>query len=131
MPPPSFVFGFVPDSQTTFNFPFKGALRLLAMKRNILFSVYDNKNSPQTAENPLGIILLQVGALLSLSLRFYCVITFALNVTPCSYPNKRAKLALTSLPRGAFSATSRKQTKGRQKYFNGGGGANARLKGIY
>jgi len=60
--PLSFVFGYVPDSQTTFNFHFKGALRLLAMKQNILFSAYDNKNSPQTAENPLGIILLQVGS---------------------------------------------------------------------
>jgi len=91
MPPPSFVFGYVPDSQITFNFPFKGALRLLSMKRNILFSAYDNKNILQTAENPLGIILLQGGVILSLSLRFYCVISIALNVTPCSYLNKRAK----------------------------------------
>jgi len=62
MPPPSFVFGYVPDSQTTFNFPFKGALRLLAMKRNLLISAYDSENSPQTAKDPLGIILLQVGS---------------------------------------------------------------------
>jgi len=40
------------------------------MKRNISFSAYDNKNNPQTAENLLGIILLQVGAIFSLSLRF-------------------------------------------------------------
>jgi len=63
LPTPSFVFGYVPDSQTTFNFLFKGAFRLLAMKQNLLISTYDNKNSPQTDENPLGIILLQVGSL--------------------------------------------------------------------
>jgi len=61
------------------------------MKQNILFSTYDNKNSPQTAENPLGIILLQVGSILNLSLRFYCVISFVLNMTPCTYTNRRAK----------------------------------------
>jgi len=57
-----FGFDYVPDSRTTFNFPFKGALRLLAMKRNLLISVYDNENSPQTAKDSLGIILHQVGS---------------------------------------------------------------------
>jgi len=61
MPPSSFVFDYVPGSQTRFNFPFKGAFRLLAMKRNLLITAYDNENSPKTAEDPLGIILLQVG----------------------------------------------------------------------
>jgi len=59
---PAVVFGYVPDFQTTFNFPFKGALRLLAMKRNLLISAYDKENSTQTAKDPLGTILLQIGS---------------------------------------------------------------------
>jgi len=63
MPPPSFVFGYVPDFRLRqFYFPFKSALRLLAMKRNLLISAYDNENSPKTSEYPLGIVLLQVGS---------------------------------------------------------------------
>jgi len=42
-PPPSFVFGYVPDSRTTFNFPFKGVLRLFATKRNLLISIRQRK----------------------------------------------------------------------------------------
>jgi len=34
----------------------------LAMKRNLLISAYGNENSPQTVEDSLGIILLQVGS---------------------------------------------------------------------
>jgi len=52
----------VPDSQTTFNFPFKGALQLLAMKQNLIISAYDKEISPQTAKDTLGIILFQVGS---------------------------------------------------------------------
>jgi len=54
MPPSYLVFGYVPDSQATSNFPFKAALRLLAMKGNLLISTYNNAISPQNAEDSLG-----------------------------------------------------------------------------
>jgi len=47
----------MPDSQITFNFPFKGAFRLLTVKRNLFISAYDNENSLQTVEDLPEIIL--------------------------------------------------------------------------
>jgi len=50
MPPPTFVFGYVP--QTRFNFPFKGGCSRTPGYEINLISAYDNENSLQTAEDP-------------------------------------------------------------------------------
>jgi len=95
MPPPSFVFGYVPDSPTTFNFPFKDALRLLAMKRNLLISAY-YKN-----EDPPGIILLQVGSQPTLVIEVLLCYIFCFECDSMLLP-KKSEVVLTSLPRGIF-----------------------------